>query len=304
MNLLSKSFETVKWVIRYGGPSFANFAITNVCNARCSFCTFPRTETKDKKFLEINKILHAIDVLYDKGIRYLVFVGGEPLLHPELPEMISYAARKGIDTMISTNAGLLNEKTAADMGKSGLKTIFISIDAISTQEHEDNRGLPGVCEKIKKITKKIKEQKINLIASVTINRLIKDYSKLPAFLEQLGFDKLSFSNPMINYSTSYAGDCSSDLINYTKEELVEIFTEIKKLKTRFRVLNPTASLYDMIRLFKDQEVRFTCLGGYKSFYVDWNLNVFPCQTLEELLCHISGFDKAVLLKNNFKKSIN
>ncbi|MEE9563798.1 MAG: hypothetical protein V3V69_02595, partial [Nitrosopumilaceae archaeon] len=79
----------------------------------------------------------------------------------------------------------------------------------------------------------------------------------------LGFDKISFSNPMLRYSTSYAGDCSSDLINYSKEELVDIFTEIKKLKSRFRVLNPTASLHDMIRLFKDEQVRFNCLGGYK-----------------------------------------
>jgi len=86
--------------------------------------------------------------------------------------------------------------------------------------------------------------------------------------------------------------------------LVEIFEEIKKLKTQFRVLNPTASLNDMIRLFKDKEVRFTCLGGYKSFYVDWNLNVFLCQTLEEKICHIDEFDKAVLVNNECNKCIN
>ena len=294
----------MKGIVADGGPSFANFAITNACNAVCSFCTFPRIDTKDRIFLETPKILGAIDTLYDKGIRYLVFVGGEPLLHPGLSEMIRHATEKDIDTMISTNAALLNEKIISILGESGLKTIFISIDATTIKEHEQNRGLPGVCEKIKKVTEMIKEQGINLIASVTINRLITDYSKLPAFLKGLGFDKISFSNPMLNYSTSYAGDCSSDLINYNKDELVEIFEEIKDLKTHFRVLNPTASLNDMIRLFKDKEVRFTCLGGYKSFYVDWNLNVFPCQTLEEKICHIDEFDKAVLVNNECNKCIN
>ncbi|MFQ5688425.1 MAG: radical SAM protein [Candidatus Scalindua sp.] len=304
MKLLSKGFEMVKGVLQDGGPSFANFAITNACNADCSFCTFPGIATKDRFFLETPKILGAIDILYDKGIRYLVFVGGEPLLHPGLSEMISHATEKDIDTMISTNAALLNEKVISNLGASGLKTIFISIDATSIKEHERNRGLPGVCEKIKQVTEMIKEQGINLIASVTINRLITDYSRLPAFLKGLGFDKISFSNPMLNYSTSYAGDCSSDLINYNKDELVEIFEEIKELKTRFRVLNPTASLDDMIRLFKDKEVRFTCLGGYKSFYVDWNLNVFPCQTLEEKICHIDEFKGAVLVNNECNKCIN
>ncbi len=304
MKLLSKSFEMVKGVLQDGGPSFANFAITNACNAECTFCTFPGIETKDRIFLETPKILGAIDILYDKGIRYLVFVGGEPLLHPGLSEMIRHATEKDIDTMISTNAALLNEKIISKLGASGLKTIFISIDATTIKEHEQNRGLPGVCEKIKKFTEMIKEQGINLIASVTINRLITDYSKLPAFLIELGFDKISFSNPMINYSTSYAGDCSSDLINYNKGELVEIFEEIKTLKKQFRVLNPTASLNDMIRLFKDKDVRFTCLGGYKSFYVDWNLNVFPCQTLEEKICHIDEFNSAVLVNNECNICIN
>lgn len=294
----------VKGVIQDGGPSFANFAITNACNAKCNFCTFSRTDTKDIRYLETPKIFQAIDILYDKGIRYLVFVGGEPLLHPGLPEMIDYATGKGIDTMISTNAYLLNEKTISDLRTSGLKTIFISIDATSIHAHENNRGLPGVCEKIKVATKKINEQGINLIASVTINRLISDFTKLPSFLRGLGFDKISFSNPMIMYSASYAGDCSSDLINYSNEELICIFTEIKKLKSQFRILNPTASLQDMIRLFKNKEVRFNCFGGYKSFYVDWNLDVFPCQTLEERICHIGEFDKAVLVRKDCNKCIN
>lgn len=294
----------VRGVLQDGGPSFANFAITNACNAECSFCTFPRIDTKDRIFLETPKILKAVDILYDKGVRYLVFVGGEPLLHTDLPEIIGYTTKKGIDTMISTNAALLNEKAISDLGASGLKTIFISIDATTVKEHEQNRGLPGVCEKIKKITRLIKEQGINLIASVTINRLITDYSRLPAFLKELGFDKLSFSNPMLRYSTSYAGDCSSDLINYSNEELIDIFMQIKKLKSHFRVLNPTASLQDMIRLFENKEVRFNCLGGYKSFYVDWNLDVFPCQTLEEKICHIGEFDRAVLVRNDCNKCIN
>jgi len=294
----------VKGVLRDGGPSFANIAITNACNAKCSFCSFAVTDKKDIRFLETPKVLKTIDVLYDKGVKYVCFIGGEPLLHPDLSEMVSYATQKGMSATTCTNAYMLKGKLIEDLGASGINTIIISIDAASIQTHEDNRGLPGVCETIKSATKKIKEQGINLIASVTISRLIKDYSELPPFLRELGFDKLTFSNPIIRYSTSYAGDCSSDLINYNNEELVEILAEIKKLKSRFRVLNPTASIQDTIRILENNRVRFTCLGGYKSFYVDWNLNVFPCQTLDEKICHIDEFDNAVLLRSNCNECIN
>ena len=301
---LKKNYTLVKEAVLTGGPSFINFALTNACNAKCSFCTFPSVPAKDRVYVDARRAKEALDILYDRGIWYITFVGGEPLLHPQVWDIIGHARDRGIVCMMSTNASYLNESTVRDMKEAGLSTLFISIDAPSVEEHERNRGLPGVCQNIREMVPLLKRSGINCIASVTISKTVKDYFKLPAFLRGLGLDKITFSNPMMLYADSYAGYKDSPLIDFTPQEIVQVFRDIKRLKANFRVLNPTASLNDMIRFFSKEEVKFPCLGGYKSFYVDWKLDVYPCQTLNEKMGTIYEFARVPFKRLNCNRCIN
>lgn len=56
---------------------------------------------------------------------------GEPLLHPELPEMIRYAHDKRLFTMLSTNAQLLTPELAAALAEAGLDRIIVSVDGLT-----------------------------------------------------------------------------------------------------------------------------------------------------------------------------
>lgn len=304
LNGYRKGFELVKDAVINGGPSFINFSLTNACNAKCSFCTFPKIAARDRVCVDTAKAKEALDILYQRGIRYITFVGGEPLLHPDFLEIIRYSSNRGIVSMMSTNATFLTKDMIHGLKEAGLSTIFISIDAATVEEHEKNRGLPGVCETVRKAIPRIKAVGINCIASVTISKLVKDYSKLIIFLKDLGFEKMTFSNPMIRYSDSYAGYTDSGLIDYRPQEIIEVFRTIKRLKSRFRILNPTASLDDMVRFFDGGKVRFICLGGYKSFYVDWLLDVYPCQTLNEKMGTIYEFDRVTFKRLNCNLCIN
>ncbi|MFN3467121.1 MAG: radical SAM protein, partial [Candidatus Brocadiales bacterium] len=259
---------------------------------------------KDRVYVDAHRAKEALDILYDRGIWYITFVGGEPLLHPQVWDIIGHARDRGIVCMMSTNASYLNESTVRDMKEAGLSTLFISIDAPSVEEHERNRGLPGVCQNIKEMVPLLKRSGINCIASVTISKTVKDYFKLPDFLRGLGLDKITFSNPMMLYADSYAGYKDSPLIDFTPQEIIQVFRDIKRLKADFLVLNPTASLNDMIRFFSKEEVKFPCLGGYKSFYVDWKLDVYPCQTLNEKMSTIHEFARVPFKRLNCNRCIN
>jgi MoaA/NifB/PqqE/SkfB family radical SAM enzyme len=301
---LRKNYTLIKEALLNGGPSFINFALTNACNAKCGFCTFPGVPARERVYVDVRGAKEALDILYDRGIWYITFVGGEPLLHPRVWDIISYARDKGIVCMMSTNASYLNESTIREMKGAGLSTLFISIDAPSVEEHERNRGLPGVCKNIREMTPLLRQVGINCIASVTISKAVGDYFKLPGFLEELGLEKLTFSNPMLRYADSYAGSTDSPLIDYTPEEIIQVFQDIKRLKASFRVLNPTASLNDMIRFFNKEGASFPCLGGYKSFYVDWKLDVYPCQTLNEKMGTVHEFARGSFKRLNCNFCIN
>jgi Radical SAM superfamily len=124
-----------------------------------------------------------------------VFSGGEPALHPDLVAFIRYAAGLGINVMVVTNGGLLKPEKIHEMTDAGLSSLIISVDAASQEVHEQNRGLPGVCDRICQGISILCELGMHATASVTMSKLV-DYEALPVFLSSLGFTSVVFSYPL------------------------------------------------------------------------------------------------------------
>jgi MoaA/NifB/PqqE/SkfB family radical SAM enzyme len=180
-----------------GGPSCCNIAVTNVCNATCDFCNYAKDKdfVTEKKWLDPERLNRALDILHARGIRYITFSGGEPMLHPKLYDMISAVAFRGMRPAMVTNGSALTEQNIRDLATAGLKTLFISIDSPEAEKHEKNRGLPGVFEKIRKANALLRSLGIKTVASCTINRLIGDFEALFASLDDLGFSTVTFTYP-------------------------------------------------------------------------------------------------------------
>ncbi|HUS36935.1 MAG TPA: radical SAM protein, partial [Verrucomicrobiae bacterium] len=288
-------------VLEHGGPGYLQFAITNICNAQCDFCGFAvdRFDPKKRRSVTLKEAKDVIDIAVKNHIGYLLFVGGEPLVHKELRAMVRYAAERGIHPMICTNGSLWTKQNMRDLASDGLSSVIMSIDAHDVAKHEKNRGLTDVCRKIKEANAAFAELGIQTTASVTASKLIEDYEKLPAFLEELGFTSCTFSYPLTNLASSYLSFSDSSLVSYKTDELIEVFAKIKEMKKRsgFPVVNPTESLTEMQRHLKNQPEKFGCLGGHKYFYLDWNLNLYRCHFWETPMCNIYEFDQSKLIRD-------
>lgn len=287
-----KWLKIVGQVFRDGGPSTCQFALTNICNAACDFCSFSRDKLPKAsgKAVSLEDALRALDVLYAQGVRFMVFTGGEPMVHRHIYEILSYSTKLGMTNMMVTNGFSLNAKNVEKLAQAGLSGAIISIDSHEAEVHEENRGLKGVCEKISAGIKHFKEHGIGSTASVTLSRLIEDTEKLPDFLAQIGFDAVTFSFPLTSLESSYLGAADSDLVSFSRDEMHQLIDSVKRLKRRFPVLNPTASLNDMHAHLDGAPERFECLGGSKQFYLDWNLYLWRCNSWSKPMCHVFEFD--------------
>jgi MoaA/NifB/PqqE/SkfB family radical SAM enzyme len=201
--------------------------------------------------------------------------------------------------MICTNGGLWTEENMRGLADDGLSSVIMSIDAHDVGRHEKNRGLPDVCQKIKRANEFFQSTGIQTTASITASRLIDDYEKLPAFLESLGFRSCTFSYPLTSLASSYLSFSDSGLVNYSRDELIELFEKIKRLKQRsgYPVVNPTESLMEMQRHLRGEKERFGCLGGHKYFYLDWKLDLYRCHYWEKPMCNIYEFDQTKLIRD-------
>ena len=132
-------------VLNHGGPGYLQFAITNICNADCGFCGFARSQfdPKARKSVTLDEAKQVIDIAVKNHIGYLLFVGGEPMVHRDLRAMTRYAAERGIHPMICTNGGLWNDENMRGLASDGLTSVIMSIDAHDIAKHEKNRGSAG-----------------------------------------------------------------------------------------------------------------------------------------------------------------
>ena len=294
--------STLRLVLEDGGPGFCQFALNNACNARCGFCGFAldKLPRKDWHYVEREGALEAIDILYRQAVRYLVLTGGEPMLHPDLLEIVQRASGLGMKVLLVTNAGLLKPHRIRELAAGGLSSFIISIDAADADTHERNRGLPGVCDRIREANAVIDELGLHSTASVTMSRLV-DYEALPDFLKSLGFKAVTFSYPLTKLDSNFLSFSDSDLVNYSDAELLQAFGQVKALKKRFQVVNPTASLEEMERFVRGQEQRFPCLGGFQYFYLDWHLDLWRCHNWDQPMCHIKDFDGSQRVRDGCTK---
>jgi MoaA/NifB/PqqE/SkfB family radical SAM enzyme len=298
-------WQLFREVLDHGGPGYLQFAITNVCNARCDFCGFAvdRFDPRQRRAVTLEQAQDTIDICVTNHIGYLLFVGGEPLVHKDLGAMTRYAAERGIRPMICTNGSLWTDRNMRSLASDGLSSVIMSIDAHDIAYHEKNRGLPGVCQKIQHANDVFRELGIQTTASVTASRLIGDYDKLPDFLRQLGFTSCTFSYPLTKLGSSYLSFSDSALVSYKTDELIEVFQKIKRLKTRgdFLVTNPKQSLDEMQRHLRREPEKFPCLGGHKYFYLDWNLNLYRCHAWDKPMCSIYEFDETKIVRDGCTK---
>ena len=106
--------------------------ITNVCNLACSFCPGTRRPPRFLASAEFETILSRL-----RGwTEFLYFhLMGEPLLHPELPELLRLAHAQGFRVILTTNGTLLSRCEAVLLSAPGLHKVNLSL-----QSHEANPG--------------------------------------------------------------------------------------------------------------------------------------------------------------------
>jgi MoaA/NifB/PqqE/SkfB family radical SAM enzyme len=280
-----------RWA-RHLVPAVCDVSVTNVCQATCSFCCFAYDKqiVTDRRYIDTDGFRKALPILHRRGVRYVNFQGGEPLLHPAIVEMCAAIARHGMRPAMISNGWLLPDKIEA-LIDAGLSTLLFSLDSHDFDVHEKNRGLKRVRERLQQAVAVAKSRGLPTIAVCTVSKLV-DISRLGDALDYLGCDAVSFSYPRKEAfgSTSLVYNPDSDLVDYTPRELEKAIDDILALKTRFTVMNPAAALADLRRFARGEEQRIACVGGRKYFYLDWNLDLWRCENWHEPMGSVLDLD--------------
>jgi MoaA/NifB/PqqE/SkfB family radical SAM enzyme len=272
-------------------PAICDVSVTNVCNAACDFCGFARDKMLigAARYLNAEAFSRALPILHRRGIRYMTLQGGEPLVHPDVVRLVSQTVTAGISCAIITNGWFL-PRYITSLVAAGLRQLIVSIDSAGLAEHERNRGLEGLERRLAEGIARARACGLPVKASVTVSRLVR-YDELPDTLRRLGFDDVAFSyprrEPLGSTSLVYG---ESDLVDLDRDELLAALDAIGRLRKRFPVFNPRASLAEVARYVRGERQAVPCIGGYKYFYLDWNLDIWRCEAWNEPLGSVFDLD--------------
>jgi len=112
-------------------PFLAHIIPMRRCNLDCTYCN----EYDDtSKPVPLEDIKRRLDLLAEMGTSIITISGGEPLMHPELDEVIRHIRRRRMIAGLITNGFFLNKERIERLNAAGLQHLQISIDNVMPDE--------------------------------------------------------------------------------------------------------------------------------------------------------------------------
>jgi len=166
--------------------------ITRTCNLKCIHCYSDSYAEKYEGELTNAEAKRNLDDLAAFKVPAVLFSGGEPLVRPDLLELIAYAVSKGLRVTLSTNGTLIDDDIAKQLKANYLTYVGISLDGIG-ETNDHFRGVPGAFERAVRGFRACHKagQKVGLRLTLTKHNC-QDLHKIFNFIEAEGIQRACF----------------------------------------------------------------------------------------------------------------
>lgn len=124
-------------------PRIIAWEITRSCNLSCVHCRAAAEFGHYHGELSLDQIKATIDDIVTISNPILILTGGEPLMRPDIWDIVDYAHEKGCMPVIGTNATLITDDIAKKMAEHKIPRISVSIDFPTADGHDEFRAQPG-----------------------------------------------------------------------------------------------------------------------------------------------------------------
>ncbi|MCB9555291.1 MAG: radical SAM protein [Deltaproteobacteria bacterium] len=205
-------------------------AVTARCNARCGFCAWNPELYQDHDELTTAEIKQLYTDAKRAGLISVSVWGGEPLLRPDIEQIVAHARSVGLLTNMVTNGTLLERKM--DRVLPYLDRLCISVDHAS-DKHDQIRGVPGLFNKLISATERVQREypKTRMVFNYTVHsenvdlRSIEQMAELSRRMNvPVIFTPLRVEMAVGEHDDRLAG------LNPTNEQLAKAYRYIAELK--------------------------------------------------------------------------
>lgn len=272
-----------------GYPGHPAWEVTGACNLKCIHC-HAVSDQAGKDELSTDEAKKLIDGMASiSEFRTLIYTGGEPLVRPDIFELLRHSQKAGLANIIATNGTLIDEEMAFKLKDHGVVCNAISMDAANPDVHDMVRNKPGCFDLTLRAIEATKKAGILL----QINTTAMEYN-IPHLPELIDFADASGAGIMLMYQLVAVGRGEkiekATLKKSANRYLSELIAE--KQRNAETIIEPVAGpqywpyllekkgIKDGRKLQLAGKVFHGCAAGRGFVYIKANGNVWPCPFVE------------------------
>jgi GTP 3',8-cyclase len=114
--------------------TYLRISLTDRCNLRCVYC-MPKDGVQWQPLadqLSVDEIVRVVESAAHGGVKRVRLTGGEPLVHPQIVEIVRrIASIPQIEEVSLTTNAMLLERLAQPLAEAGLRRVNISLDTLN-----------------------------------------------------------------------------------------------------------------------------------------------------------------------------
>lgn len=249
-------------------------SVTDRCTSNCRYCSIPERKGQG---MSVNQIFSIIDQAVELGCARIGLWGGEPLIRPDIGEIIHYARSKGLYVTLDTNGYLVPEKIDAVLE---LSHLIISIDG--REKPNDLNREPGSFKKVRRAMDAVGNRIPVWTLTVVTKHNLGEIDYLLSLCEERGY-KASFQ---LLHHNEYLSRNHSELLP-SDEDYRFFIRELWRAKRKGRPVINSFNYLKYLYTWSDfskptlREKRFglKCLAGKLYCNIDTDGRLYPCSLL-------------------------
>ena len=243
--------------------------LTAACNLSCRYCRASASHEPDQGELDTDEAKRFVESIAPLK-PMLILSGGEPLLRPDLFQIIRLAVSLGIRVSLASNGTLITSGLAEEIADSGVSRVSISLDGADAAMHDHGRGQRSFERSIKGIENL--RGRVDFQINFTVTQ--KNQSELIRIFDLA--EKLGAAALHIFFLVPTGRGREEDVITPVRQE--EMLRQIEGEMDRRTLEVQVTCAPQYARLKKPGHGRGSggCLAGRRFVFVSRKGEVYPC----------------------------
>ena len=152
-------------------PFAVAWELTRSCALACLHCRAEAQPKRHPQELSTDEARRLIDELTELAPPVLVLTGGDPMMRPDLFELVEYAVGRGLRVAVSpTTTALPTRERLARLRDLGVSMVHVSLDGADAETHDAFRGVRGTFARAVAILDHLRELGMPAQVGTTITR--------------------------------------------------------------------------------------------------------------------------------------